>query len=223
MPLFFKSRRPQPPSAEVAARPAAPTGAILRRSSGLKDFLWLIPEAERPALLELGGAAQSTISFFSERGFRIIVANLLESWEQFCRDQRERAAREGAEPLGVDALASRFLEAELRFPAGSFHGALAWDVFDCLEEAMVQRLVARLYDVMVEGGVLLALFHTEVPATFWRYRIRDVETIELLPVATHRPVQRIFQNREILNLFGRFRSCRTYIGRDQLREALVVR
>jgi len=34
---------------------------------------------------------------------------------------------------------------------------------------------------------------------------------------------RVFQNREILQLFGQFRSAKTYVGRDQIREGLFVK
>jgi hypothetical protein len=34
---------------------------------------------------------------------------------------------------------------------------------------------------------------------------------------------RTFQNREILNLFSRFRSAKTFVGRDQVREGLFIK
>jgi hypothetical protein len=34
---------------------------------------------------------------------------------------------------------------------------------------------------------------------------------------------RIFQNREILDIFGKFRSSKTFVGRDQVREALFLK
>jgi hypothetical protein len=34
---------------------------------------------------------------------------------------------------------------------------------------------------------------------------------------------RIFQNREILDIFGKFRSSKTFVGRDQVREGLFLK
>jgi hypothetical protein len=34
---------------------------------------------------------------------------------------------------------------------------------------------------------------------------------------------RVFQNREILDIFGKFRSSKTFVGRDQVREALLLK
>jgi len=53
--------------------------------------------------------------------------------------------------------------------------------------------------------------------------VLDQETIELLASAPATPLRRVLQNREILNLFARFQSSRTYVGRDQLREALFIK
>jgi hypothetical protein len=36
-------------------------------------------------------------------------------------------------------------------------------------------------------------------------------------------VERVFQNREILNLFSRFHSSKTFVGRDQIREGLFLK
>jgi hypothetical protein len=37
------------------------------------------------------------------------------------------------------------------------------------------------------------------------------------------PAQKPLQNREIQELFGRFRSVKSFVGRDQLRENLFVK
>src|SRR5579884_3223530 len=199
MPFFRKRPTPSPaPVAETASPPSGPTG-ILRKSTALKDFVLKIPEVDPRALLDLGRAFQTTITFFADRGFRIAVQPLLESWRQFVEEQQAQNTSGTETPPDPGALAQQFLGRELQFPPGSFHGVLA------------------------SGGVLLALFHSERPAQRWSYRVRDMETIELIPNPGGLPVVNVFNNRQILNLFARFRSCTTYIARDQLREVLVVR
>jgi hypothetical protein len=37
------------------------------------------------------------------------------------------------------------------------------------------------------------------------------------------PHLHVYQNREILNLFGRFHSSKTFVGRDQIREGLFIK
>ena len=54
-------------------------------------------------------------------------------------------------------------------------------------------------------------------------KIVDGQNIELIPSATLAVHSRIFQNREILDIFGKFRSSKTFVGRDQVREALFLK
>jgi|SRR5579884_578301 hypothetical protein len=221
---FFRKRITPSPAPVTPVRPAPPgPGIVLRKSTALKDFLLKIPELDRRSLLDLGRACQATISFFADRGFRITVQPLLESWRQFLEEQQIPGPQEAMAPSDPAVRAQEFLNRELQFPPASFHSVLAWDVFDCFEPPLTDLLVKRLHELLAPGGVLLALFHSEPPAQRWSYRVRDLETIELVPDPRSLPVVNVLNNRQILNLFARFRSCTTYIARDQLREVLVVR
>jgi hypothetical protein len=212
-----------------APRPAAPAqrhepaGGNRRVSNGLKDFLWLLDDVEHGHLLDLGPVAQSTVGFFTERKFRVYTEDVLRGWKEFLREEE---ARLRAAPVGSaaenerGAMAERFLSANLQHPPETFHAILAWDVFDYLDAEVLPRLSERLHALLRPGGVMLAAFHAAKPETFYRYRIIDTQTVELVAAPPLFPAQRIFQNREILNLFGRFRSSKTFVGRDQLREAL---
>jgi hypothetical protein len=210
-------------------RPAAPAerreagGGNRRVSNGLKDFLWLVGDVEHGHVLDLGPVWQSTVNFFTERGFRVYTEDVLRGWKEFLREEenRLRQAPVGSSPENEPgALAERFLSGSLRHPPETFHAILAWDVFDYLDADLFPRLGQRLHELLRPGGVVLAAFHAAKPEGFSRYRIVDEKTVELVPAPVLFPLQRIFQNREILNLFGGFRSSKTFVGRDQLREAL---
>jgi hypothetical protein len=224
MGVLGKLRPPEERKAGVVESPRVATTTSQRRSNGLKDFLWLMPEATEPRLLDLGPAAQSTISFFIDRGFNIAVADLVRSRNEFDSEvENERRQHPSDEPPDPAALAAKFLAASLNFQAESFHGILAWDVFDFLETGMLQPLAARLYELLAPGGVLLAAFHDSAEVESVQYRVRDTETVDLVPSRHPQAIQHVFQNREILALFAGFRSSRTYVGRDHLREALFLK
>ncbi len=201
-----------------------PAPANLRRSNGLKDFLWLMPEEPRGRLLDLGPVSQATVTFFTDRGFRVSAEDLLRGWSEF-ESTEESERRKRGENAGPDpaALANAFLETSLRFGPASFHGVLAWDVFDYLENELLAPLASRLHDLLAPGGVLLAAFHDSAEIEPAHYRVHDAETIEMVPARRTQTVRRVFQNREILALFAGFRSSRTYVGRDHLREALFLK
>ncbi len=198
-----------------------------RLSNGLKDFLWHLDGIERGSLLDLGPIWQSTVSFFIGRGFKVYTEDLLGAWKDFLKVEEERLR---ALPPGEDAAemmpaarAERFLRGGVQYPRETFDAVLAWDLLDYLDRELVTRLVDRLAELLKPGGVVLALFHSRKPEGFHRYRVLDGQHLELLSAATLVQVQRIYQNREILDLFNRFHSSRTFVGRDQLREGLFIK
>lgn len=196
-----------------------------RPSNGLKEFVWLLDGIEHGKLLDLGPVWQATVSFFVERGFRVYTEDLLAAWKLFlnAEEERLRSSKPDESPEPPGDRARRFLEANLQYPAGTFDAVLVWDAFDYVESEAVTRLVVRLGELLREGGVVLALFHSSKPQGFHRYRVLDVQTLELMPAAAPCAVQRSYQNREILNLFARFHSSKTFVGRDQLREGVFIK
>ena len=67
------------------------------------------------------------------------------------------------------------------------------------------------------------MFHSKKPEIFHRYRVMDTNTLQVLGTKPIVPAQRVYQNREIQELFGRYRSMKSYVGRDQLRESLFIK
>ncbi|MGC1107631.1 MAG: class I SAM-dependent methyltransferase [Candidatus Acidiferrales bacterium] len=218
------SRKPQSaPAVKAAASHSSPN---FRVSNGLKDFLWLLSDVENGRLLDLGSVSQATLNFFIERGFRVTTDDLVRSWNEFriAENERQRVEEQSDfyEPLSPGQIAERFLDHSLQYPEEGFNAVLLWDIFDHLGSEMLPKIADRLYDIVKPGGAVLAIFHSK-PEGLYRYRIVDNQTIETIPIGPVVAHDRPFQNREILNLFGRFRSAKTFVGRDQLREGLFVR
>jgi hypothetical protein len=240
-----KDSRPHAPLGtlpKMTASPAAPrpefsrarssaetTPPGVRPSYGLKDLIWLVGDHPDGCMLDLGPAWQATVDFFLERRFRISVEDLLVEWKDFQAAQ-EREAAAGAKnqpadrpaPPSPHAAAEAFLQSELQYPDESMDAILAWDFFDYATDALAVRLAARLFQMLRPGGCVLAIFHARPPDVFHRYRI-VAGGIELRPAPAPARCSRVFQNREILQLFGQFRSAKTYVGRDQIREGLFVK
>ncbi len=218
------SRKPQ--SIPAAAVAASHTSANVRTSNGLKDFLWLLSDIENGRLLDLGSVSQATLNFFIERGFRVTTDDLVRSWKEFriAEEERQRIEEQSDfyEPLSPEQIAQRFLDHSLQYSEEAFNAVLLWDIFDHLGGELLPKISDRLYDIVKPGGAVLAIFHSR-PERSYRYRIVDNQTIETIPIGPIATHDHKFQNREILNLFGRFRSAKTFVGRDQLREGLFIR
>lgn len=209
-----------------AVSAAAATARNARVSNGLKEFLWLISDVERGRVLDLGPASQSTINFFIERGYRVSTEDLLRSWKEFLSTEEERlrqAAPGDDERTSRSLLVQKFLDSSLNYAENTYCGVLAWDLFDYLDAELLPRAMERIYRMLVPGGAVLSLFHSRPPERFHRYRLVDNQTIESLPAPTITVHARVFQNREILDIFEEFRTSKTFVGRDQIREALFVK
>jgi hypothetical protein len=96
-------------------------------------------------------------------------------------------------------------------------------LLDYLEPTLVKQMVAHLTEMLRPGGVVLALFHSKKPEGFQRYRVMDNNTLQVLSAKSILPAQKPLQNREIQELFGKFRSIKSFVGRDQLRESLFIK
>lgn len=208
----------------AAAAAATPPG--VRPSYGLKDLFWLVGDRPGGSLLDLGPASQPTITTFLERGFRVSVEDLLREWKDFqvAQEAQAAAAQQNSRPTPPPpaVLAEGFLQTALEFPEESMDAVLAWDLFDYVSDALTARIAARLFEMLRPGGCVLAIFHSRPPDSFHRYRVVS-GGIELLSASAPLACTRVFQNREVLQLFSRYRSAKTYVGRDQIREGLFVK
>jgi hypothetical protein len=214
---------PSKPGPAPVAQPSANT----RISNSLKEFLWLLSDVPQARILDLGPISQSTVNFFLEKGFRLSTEDLLRTWKEFltAEEERLRMAPSGTESerLSQDMLVDKFLEIALGYGENNFHGVLAWDLLDYFDVAMVPKLMERIYSIMAPSGAMLALFHSKPAERFHRFRIVDMQKFETVQAPTLAVHAHVFQNREILDLFGKFRSSKTFVGRDQIREALFLK
>lgn len=198
-----------------------------RVSNGLKEFLWNLEGLGRGTLLDMGPAWQTTLNFFIERGFRVTSDDILHDWAEFqtleLSRRKEASAPEEPEERSPAALAKKFLEENLPYPSSTFDALLLWDALDYLEPAVGKLLVAHVTEMLRPGGVVLGMFHSKKPEGFQRYRVMDTNTLQVLSSKPILSAQKPLQNREIQELFGRFRSMKSFVGRDQLRESLFIK
>jgi hypothetical protein len=200
---------------------------VARVSNGLKEFLWNLEGLGRGTLLDLGPAWQTTLNFFIERGFRVTSDDILRDWSDF---QAQELAKNKAELTAEEhaartpgALAEKFLKQNLQYGPSSFDALLLWDSLDYLDPALVRPMVGQLSEMLRPGGVVLGMFHSKKPEGFQRYRVMDTNTLQVLSSKPILPPQKPLQNREIQELFGRFRTMKSFVGRDQLRESLFIK
>ncbi len=213
----------------AAGKPAAGEH-ITRRCTGLQELTRALQREEAVRVLDLGPTSPKNITHFTGLGHRTYSEDVLLA----SRDPSLILEGEGGPMIDVD----RFLQENLRFEPEIFDAILCWDLFDYLHADLVKPVVGRLHSAMRPGGLLLGFFHTRdagPDAPYHRYHIAGPDSLDLqrIPVppdhaegAGRTPwfrLQRVFNNRHVENLFKEFRSIKFFLGRDNIREVLVVR
>jgi len=205
----------------------APEHAATRVSNGLKEFLWNLDGLGRWTLLDLGAAWQTTLNFFIERNFRVSTEDILRGWKMFLDEDEVRLREDPTlrEKLDItpEGRASRFLKSNMQYKPASFDAVLLWDALDYLDPAMTRQTVACLTELLRPAGIVLAMFHSKKAEGFQRYRVADSNTLQVVPARSLTPFYKVYQNREIQDLFSQFRTTKSFVGRDQLRENLFIK
>lgn len=226
---FFKFLKGGGRTSESAT--VAEAERVTRRSTGLAELAKTLGRLDRQSVLDVGPTSPANISFFTNMGQRTYGEDVLRA----SRDpQFQVKTDDGKMSVDVD----RFLGDNLTFDKESFDAVLLWDMPDYLDEALVKPVVTRIHQVMKPGALMLAFFHTKdagPDAPYQRYHIVAPDTIELQRIPappngsqqggrhSHFRLQRVFNNRHIENLFHDYSSLKFFLGRDNIREVLIVR
>lgn len=209
-------------SGKARQEAAALSERIPRRSTGFQEFMKGVAREQDLFLLDLGPTSAANIRHITEMGHRIYNEDVLSGANSpDLKVPSEEPGHEGQMVIDVD----RFFAENMRHDREKFDAVLCWDIPDYLPEDLVKPVISQLHTAMKKGGVLLAFFHTrdagpEEP--YYRYHILDRQTIELQRGPRFR-LQRVFNNRHIENLFHDFSSIKFFLGRDNIREVLVIR
>jgi SAM-dependent methyltransferase len=203
---------------------------VTRRSNGLSELMRTLGREEGLRVLDLGCTSPQNINYFAGMGFRIYSEDVLTASQDQSLQTQDAA---GQAALDVN----RFLTENLVYEPEFFDAVLCWDTPDYLHSDLVKPVIQRIHRVMRPRGLLLSFFHTRdagPDAPYHRYHVaaQDTLALQLIPaaIAGHKPsiyshfrLQRVFNNRHIENLFHDFSSIKFFLGRDNIREVLVVR
>jgi hypothetical protein len=217
MPSFFGAKDKSP------GYPPA-TERIPRHSSGWGQLLERMRKEESLRILDIGATSSTNINFVTALGHSIYLANLVE----------DAAKREWIIPAQDDAPErfdiERFLATHLSFSGRGFDIVLFWDTADYLPEQLLSPVLERIHQVMAPEGELLAMFHSATSSSvtgpartdFCRYHLTDASQVDVQHAGDY-PILTSYTNRQIEKLLASFKSFRFFLGKDNLREVVVVR
>lgn len=172
----------------------------------------------KPCVLDMGPTSPANISFLADRNLRVYNEDILRAAQD-----SDLLTREEDGSQRIDS--KKFFVENLAYPDSHFEAILCWDVLDFLPEELVKPAVERIQATLKPKGHLLAFFHTKdagPDSPYCRHHIIQPDTLEFEPEPGFR-IQRIFNNRHVENLFQDCASRKFFLGRDNIREVVVVR
>lgn len=196
-----------------ARNAAAASARVPRVSSGWSALLKGLHEGEGQRILDFGPTSPTNINFLTGLGHSIYMADLAGE----AADPRW-AAPDTETPFPVES----FLAENLQFSGREFDTVLFWDTGDYLQPALRDAVVARLHQVLVPGGQLLAFFHIKPETGLHRYHLRDDGQVDV-QFTSDRAVKDVLNSRQVEKLFAAYRGYKFFLAKDNLREVLVTR
>ena len=202
-------------------RPTTLTGPrIPRHSSGWQALLKYLKDQSGLRVLDIGPTSPQNINFLTEMGHSVYMADVVH--ESLRAEWKLPPLEEGEPPrFNVEG----FFEQNLNFHGRQFDVVLLWATLDYIPEGLIEALVSRLKDATLRDGKVLAIFHSKPtgPYTaYCRYHLTDTSEIEMQESEPY-PVQRVYTNRKIEQLFKGFSGSRFFLAKDNLYEVILTR
>jgi hypothetical protein len=196
-----RHRGAEPSGASVGQEPRR----VRLRSLALANlFSHLVPGGAYD-FLDLGPAIGSNIEFLSRYARTVRVGDLHST-------------------LTADTPRDVAQALESLTPEGTYHGVLAWDLFNYLDETELRVAAGVLSRALAPGGYLLAVIHytAQMPGEPLRFRIADQETVTYREPRTARPAPR-YPQRTLERAFAALELDHSYLLKAGLQEYLFVR
>lgn len=199
---------------------AGASGPRMPRHSGGWIALRKRLEAE-PGLrvIDSGATSPTNINFLTSLGHSVFLTDLA---TEACTGSWQSGVDADDKPI-YDT--EGYLKQTLDFAGKMYDVVLLWTALDYLPEPFVPAVVSRLYASLNPGGQVLAFFHTRKQpeeSVHCRFHLTPGETVEM-QVAQPFPIQRVFTNRSIQDLFNQWSGFRQFLAKDSISEVIITR
>ncbi len=184
-------------------------------TNNLQRLLQMLSGISKPHVLDLGRLSGPNIEWLIQRGFKVYVDDRITFLKPSpppptsTKNEKKNPPPVPLEPLDYDP--------------SFFHAVLCWDLFDYLVVKQAQKLIADIARILKPKGLFLAFFnfnHSSLPPPV-RYRILRADRLEYEPLSLNPISRRIYENREIQELFSGFDTINSCFLKNQVREVLV--
>lgn len=196
------------------------SGPRISRHSGAWTTLRKRLQAE-PGLriIDSGATSPTNINYLTSLGHSVFLTDLV---TEACTGDWQINAGDDEKPIYNT---EGYLKQTLDFTGKMYDIVLLWTSLDYLPDPFVPAIVSHLYASLNPGGQVLALFHTRKQpeeSAHCRFHVTDGDTVEM-QIAQAFPIQRVFTNRSIQDLFNQWSGFRQFLAKDSISEVLITR
>ena len=221
-PFKFWKRNDVEPSSAPAAQSAKPARAPLApthtsyQTSVLKDFIAAVTRKENPVVLDLGPVVGSNIEFFLNLGIKVYMEDFLAAYANpkysILVDEKTTLNEQ------------QFFSENFDYADQFFDGLICWDFLSYLEPKFARVFVERISAKMKADSLVLGFFRTQKsagPTPLHKYRIGSESFLEYIPLDRMMEVKKVYQTRDVTQLFTEFNSQKFYLLKHQVLEVLL--
>jgi hypothetical protein len=170
-------------------------------------------------IIDSGATSPTNINYLTSLGHSVFLTDLA---TEACAGSWQTGTDEDDKPI-LDS--EGYLKQTLDFAGKMYDIVLLWTALDYLPEPFVPAVVSHLYGALNPGGQVLAFFHTRKQpeeSAHCRFHVTDGDTVEM-QLAQPFPIQRVFTNRSIQELFSQWSGFRQFLAKDSISEVIITR
>ena len=216
---FWKRNDTETSSTSASAKPARALSAPTHTSyqtSVLKDFIAAVTRKENPIVLDLGPVIGSNIEFFLNLGIKVYMEDFLAAYS----NHKYSVLVDDKMTLNE----KQFFSENFDYADQFFDGLICWDFLSYLEPKFARIFVERISAKMKSDSLVLGFFRTQksVGSTpLHKYRITSESFLEYIPLDRMMEIKKIYQTRDVTQLFTEFNSQKFYLLKHQVLEVLL--
>jgi hypothetical protein len=203
-------------SAGQSAKPARAPAHASYQTSILKDFIAAVTRKENPVVLDLGPVIGSNIEFFLNLGIKVYMEDFLAAYS----NPKYSILVDDKMTLNEQ----QFFSENFDYADQFFDGLICWDFLSYLEPKFARIFVERISAKMKPDSLVLGFFRTQKtagPAPLHKYRISSESFLEYIPLDRMTEIKKVYQTRDVTQLFTEFNSQKFYLLKHQVLEVLL--
>lgn len=170
-------------------------------------------------IIDSGATSPTNINYLTSLGHSVFLTDLA---AEACTGTWQTGSDEDDRPVYNT---KGYIKQTLELAGKMYDVVLLWTALDYLPDPFVPAVVSHLYASLNPGGQVLAFFHTRKQSdesAYCRFHITPGDTVEM-QLAQPFPIQRVFTNRSIQDLFNQWSGFRQFLAKDSISEVIITR